>query len=302
MGNNNDAILIKKIKSGNLEDLAIFNEKSQPTDIESPCVANNARLSACEQLCFSMPSSVRQTSACACTIGELASDGRTCKAPKEYLIFAMENEIRGLTLSTNSDIIPSSSMPWKPVTGLGTAIGIDYDYRDNKIIFTDISTKKISSFSIKNENQVIEDIIKQNMSLSRQLVMKPEGVAYDWVMDTIYYADEDLNQIISYKISNKMRYVIGQSQSPRAIVVHPCKGYVFWSDVGRNPMIARSSLAGSNFKRIITTDIKWPNGLTIDFDEEKLYWADAFYDKIERCDFDGNFRQILSTGWILFYF
>jgi sugar lactone lactonase YvrE len=55
-------------------------------------------------------------------------------------------------------------------------------------------------------------------------------------------------------------------------------------------------LAGSNFRRIITTDIKWPNGLTIDFDDEKLYWADAFYNKIEKCDFDGNFRQVLSTG------
>ena len=33
-----------------------------------------------------------------------------------------------------------------------------------------------------------------------------------------------------------------------------------------------------------------------DFDEEKIYWADAYYDKIERTDLDGNFRQVLTTG------
>lgn len=93
-----------------------------------------------------------------------------------------------------------------------------------------------------------------------------------------------------------MRYVISYSQSPRAIAVHPCRGYLFWTDVGRRPMIARTSLVGSNYKRIVTTDIKWPNGVTIDFDAERLFWADAYFNKIESCDFDGNFRQILSAG------
>lgn len=102
--------------------------------------------------------------------------------------------------------------------------------------------------------------------------------------------------MIRYDISTGLRYVISYSQSPRAIAVHPCKGLLFWSDVGRRPMIARSSLVGSNYKQIVTTDIKWPNGLTIDFEAERLYFADAYYDKIESCDFDGNYRKVLSIG------
>ena len=102
------------------------------------------------------------------------------------------------------------------------------------------------------------------------------GVAYDWVTDTIYYTDNGLNQIISYKPSTRMRYVIAYSESPRAIVVPSCRGYLFWTDLGRTPMIVRTSLSGSNYQRIITTDIRWPNGLTIDFNDEKLYWADAY--------------------------
>ncbi|CAF4271666.1 unnamed protein product, partial [Rotaria magnacalcarata] len=27
---------------------------------------------------------------------------------------------------------------------------------------------------------------------------------------------------------------------------------------------------------VITTSIRWPNGLTIDFDDDRIYWADAW--------------------------
>ncbi len=37
----------------------------------------------------------------------------------------------------------------------------------------------------------------------------------------------------------------------------------------------RASMAGRNVEWIISQQLGWPNGLTIDFDEEKLYWADA---------------------------
>ena len=299
LSSSTEPVLIKRVRTSSLEHLVVFDEKSQPS-FESPCVQSptNVRVSACTQLCFPMPDSSVKTSTCGCAIGELSPDGRTCRTPKEYLIYAMETEVRSLNLPVagNNPDIAHTGMPWKPVTGLGKAIGIDFDYRDNKILFTDINLRKISSFIASDLTQAIVDLIQQNSSLTRQLVVKPEGVAYDWVTDTIYYTDDSLNQVVSYKVSTGMRYVIAQSQSPRAIAVHPCKGYLYWTDVGQRPMIVRTSLAGSDYKRIITTDIKWPNGLTIDFDEEKIYWADAYYDKIERTDLDGNFRQVLTTG------
>ena len=285
--NNTEATkLIKRVKFANLNEIILFSDKSQPSNIESSCLSRQ-----CDQLCFPLP--FQSAPQCACAIGELDYNGLSCKTPKEYLIYTMESEIRSLNMPTSSF---TSGMPWKPLTGLGKAVGIDFDYRDNKIIFTDIISKKISWFTVVNENQVVEDLIKQNRSLSRQLISQPEGVAYDWVTDTIYYTDNGLNQVVSYKVSTGMRYVIAYSESPRAIVVHSCKGYLFWTDIGRNPYIARSSLAGSNYVRIVTTNIRWPNGLTIDYNEEKLYWADAYLNKIERTDFDGNFRQVLSTA------
>lgn len=161
-----------------------------------------------------------------------------------------------------------------------------------KIYFTDVEISKISSFSPGRDNPIIEDLISfsNGPNNTTDIILKPEGIAYDWVTDTFYYTDNGLNIIASYKISTKNRYIIAYSDSPRAIVVHPCKGYLFWSDVGKEPAITRSTLAGSQLEKIVTLNIKWPNGLTIDFEQDKLYWADAYYDKIEMSDLDGNYR------------
>lgn len=37
-----------------------------------------------------------------------------------------------------------------------------------------------------------------------------------------------------------------------------------------------------------------PNGLTLDLVAQKLYWADARLDKLERADLDGNNRYVLT--------
>lgn len=161
------------------------------------------------------------------------------------------------------------------------------------MFFTDVENSKISTFTPGTDNPTIQDLISPETSPNNttDLIFKPEGIAYDWVTDTFYYTDNGLNIIVSYQVATKMRFVISYSDSPRAIVVHPCKGLLYWSDVGKEPMIVRTSLAGSEFTKIVTSDIKWPNGLTIDFDKDKLYWADAYYDKIEMSDLDGNYRQ-----------
>ncbi|CAF0958417.1 unnamed protein product, partial [Brachionus calyciflorus] len=278
---NNSVKLLKKVSSYDLTEILVFSDKTQPLNIPTSCSLNT-----CDQFCFNL----HATTKCACGLGELDSNGKNCKLPKEYIIFAMEDEIRSLNIPVGNLV---GGSPWRAITGLNRAIGIDFDYRDNFILFTDIRDGKIKSF--QPDNPVIKDLlVNENMT---RLISRPEGIAYDWVSDTIFYADNQLNQIRSYKISTRQSLIISYSDSPRAIVVHPCKGYLFWTDVGRSPMIARSSMTGSNFEKIITSDIKWPNGLSIDFDEDRLYWADAYYDKIETSDLDGNYRRVLTTAF-----
>lgn len=43
----------------------------------------------------------------------------------------------------------------------------------------------------------------------------------------------------------------------------------------------------------MNSSVAWPNGLTIDYVRQKIYWADARNDKIEVMNYDGSARRII---------
>ena len=73
---------------------------------------------------------------------------------------------------------------------------------------------------------------------------------------------------------------------------------MYWTDWGDPAKIERASLDGSNRQILISgNDIEWPNGLTIDYINRKLYWVDAKLDLIKHCDLDGsNVRELITDG------
>ena len=48
---------------------------------------------------------------------------------------------------------------------------------------------------------------------------------------------------------------------------------------------------GTNRSVIIEDKITWPNGLTLDFINDRIYWADAREDYIEFVSLDGTNRH-----------
>lgn len=42
-----------------------------------------------------------------------------------------------------------------------------------------------------------------------------------------------------------------------------------------------------------------PNAIVLDHFAQKLYWADARFDKIERCEFDGT-KRVVNSVYFLF--
>lgn len=49
-------------------------------------------------------------------------------------------------------------------------------------------------------------------------------------------------------------------------------------------------------------DIHWPNGLTIDYPSDMLYWVEAHYHLLATCDFSGdNYRVILRDASSFMY-
>ena len=55
----------------------------------------------------------------------------------------------------------------------------------------------------------------------------------------------------------------------------------------------------SSRQTLHSTELAWPNALTIDYTSQTLYWADAKLNKIERSNVDGSSRTLLTTNLIL---
>lgn len=72
---------------------------------------------------------------------------------------------------------------------------------------------------------------------------------------------------------------------------------MYWTDWGElKPKIERANLDGSDRVVLINSSLGWPNGISIDYEERKMYWGDAEEDKIEVADLDGQNRRVLVHG------
>lgn len=89
-----------------------------------------------------------------------------------------------------------------------------------------------------------------------------------------------LNYILKKKIySNFLRYLF----------------IADWSD--RKPSISRSYLDGSHYEVLFDSSIvKWPNGVTIDYSDDRIFWTDAHEDYIASSDFDGKNMKYIIRG------
>lgn len=78
--------------------------------------------------------------------------------------------------------------------------------------------------------------------------------------------------------------------------------YVYWTDWGeKSSSIERISMDGAleTREKIISEDITWPNGLTLDLIQKRLYWIDAKLRRLEVADFDGKNRKLLVNSGTL---
>jgi low density lipoprotein receptor-related protein 5/6 len=128
-------------------------------------------------------------------------------------------------------------------------------------------------------------------------LLKPEGLACDWVNDNIYWTDSETKRIeVSSMPGNGKQFhrnvLVWEDVSlPRAIAVAPYDGLMFWTDWGTPvPKIERASMDGKNRKILVETDLEWPNGLTLDYEKKLLYWIDAKLQYIAVVDWDGYNR------------
>ena len=72
---------------------------------------------------------------------------------------------------------------------------------------------------------------------------------------------------------------------------------MYWSDWNSPAKIEVANMDGTARDILVQGGgLSWPNGLAIDYQARKLYWADAWTDYIECAEFDGSNRTVIVKG------
>ena len=71
--------------------------------------------------------------------------------------------------------------------------------------------------------------------------------------------------------------------------------WMYWSDWGAVATIERASMDGQAKQILHNSQLVYPNGLTLDYQHQVLYWIDASLDKIESSNVDGTNRTLIAN-------
>ncbi|XP_041472474.1 low-density lipoprotein receptor-related protein 4-like [Lytechinus variegatus] len=264
---------------GNFDSLMDIKAVNMQDKGENVCGSDNG---GCSHLCLPNP----QGYSCACPTGIIINqDNRTCPdVPSTFLLFANSRSIRRISMDT-----PDHTDVSLPFENLGNAVALDFDSIDRKIYFTDVLSDIIGRADYDGRN--MEVIVSEGLETT-------DGIAVDWIGRNMFWTDAGYNHIAVARLDGSSRKVVVSSglHEPRAIALFPSSGYMFWSDWGNHPKIERAHFDGTGRRTLINTDLGWPNGLTIDYAMRRLYWVDAYLDKIETADFSGKFRVVLTSN------
>ncbi|XP_037297516.1 LOW QUALITY PROTEIN: low-density lipoprotein receptor-related protein 4 [Manduca sexta] len=269
----NEPITIRRNLEGLMDIRAIQTERV----LEDACGTNNG---GCSHLCLRSPHGY----SCACPTGILFVNNtehhpKIChKHPQEFLVFAARGSLSYISFDT-----PEQWDVNLPVKEVNNSIAVDFHWEQKLIFYTDLDYDVIRSVNMTTMNET-KIVIKGKLD-------QPNGLAVDWIANNLYWTDNKYKVIEVARLDGTCRKIlISGLTEPRALALFPAKGYLYWSDWGESPNIERSFLDGSQRKVIVQQDLGFPNGLTIDYRDRRLYWTDALKERIDTSDLSGQHR------------
>lgn len=254
----------------------------------NPCGNNNG---GCAQMCIvTAIQGAGLGFRCACNIGwRLEPDLNNCALVREFLMYSQQRFIKGKVLSPVIEGFSDAILP--VVSRRARFVGLDFDARDEHIYYSD----------------VLQDVIYRvhRNGTSREIVLASqnegvEGLAVDWASKNLYYIDSrkgTLNVLSTRNVTYR-RTLLKNLKRPRAIVVHPNKGFIFFSEWDRPANISRANSDGSGLIVFKNVTLGWPNGLSIDFDADRVYWCDALLDHVQHANLDGTDVKTVNSRLI----
>lgn len=235
-----------------------------------------SRYGICSQQCVNTKGSY----ICTCAKGfVLNKDNRSCDSMSlnVQLIFTSKKYIKKITLNTNfHELVQQTKRP----------VGITFD--GEYYYWTEVTSEKEAIVKMHVDSTKKEILFTSGLEL-------PEDIAIDWLTKNLYFTDSSRNHIAV--CTNNGFYCTELVKSPemekvRAIALYPTESLMFWSDWGADAHIGVSFMDGSDAK-ILITDVAWPNGLTLDWPNGRIYWIDARNRQIESATIQGFDRRVI---------
>uniref|UniRef100_A0A3B4FXS2 Low-density lipoprotein receptor-related protein 2 n=1 Tax=Pundamilia nyererei TaxID=303518 RepID=A0A3B4FXS2_9CICH len=248
------------------------------------CVSTPA---VCSQICENSFGSYH----CKCAPGYIREpDGRTCRQNSginPYLLYTNRYYIRNLT----TDGLQLSIV----LQGLTNVVALEFDHYEKRLYWLDVGAGKIERMRFDGSDR--ETLVSNDIGGA-------EGLALDWV-GKLYWVDRYYSSVHVMELDGRYQkkllsghftdrnhtYVITR---PRAVAVNP-KYWLYWTDWGDAAYIGRAGMDGTNISAIITTKLEWPNALTIDYTNNKIFFADSHLNFLF-ADMDGQNRHRAIAG------
>ncbi|XP_032884013.1 low-density lipoprotein receptor-related protein 8 isoform X3 [Amblyraja radiata] len=238
-------------------------------------------LDQCSQICTNIKGGYK----CTCFQGyEMDPMTESCKAvgKSPAVLFTNSHDIRMINLLKKEYT--------RLVSTLKNVVSLDVDVEENKIYWIDLYYKIIYSAPLDKGSDP-----SQHIHLIEQGLLIPECLAIDWIHKNIYWTDSGTKSISVATIDGtKIKTLINtELENPRAIVVDPIQGFMYWSDWGSSAKIEKAGLNGLDRQSLVKDNIEWPNGITLDLLNQRLYWVDSKLHQLSSIDLNGGNRKTL---------
>nr|XP_034317566.1 low-density lipoprotein receptor-related protein 2 isoform X5 [Crassostrea gigas] len=264
----------------NLKDVAVF-DSSLEKDVRGTCKILNGE---CGELCVPEKNGRR----CECDIGLQLQPDQSCDSDVLTANFIIASDYtHGRIIQVNLQTGTVVKLP----LSINKPNGIVFDKTTRTLFFSDSSRNTIMTTSLHGTNKTL--LYTTGFAYADRLTI-------DYSTGNLYYTAVGPTTSQSYigvvhRATSLHKTLISDLHSPRDITLHPSKGYLFWTEFGNITEIGRTNMDGTSKIYIATTQIVWPNGLTIDFTSSRLYWTDGKKNRIESSDLNGGNRQILAS-------
>ncbi|KAJ7378682.1 hypothetical protein OS493_021986 [Desmophyllum pertusum] len=207
-----------------------------------------------------------------------------------FILLANRKDIRSIKLDSATEhtmMVPHQM----------AAVGIDFDFDTGFIYWTDVTMGNIQRAPVSIIDQSMAEVPGYEVEVVVQGLGSPEGLAVDWLNKKMYWTDTgtDMIEVADLNGDHRLHLITTGLKNPRAIVAHPTAGYIFWSDWGNPAKIEKCAMNGDSTSRqvLVNRGIVWPNGLTIDYREGRLWWVDARHGRVESTDLNGGDRKMI---------